>query len=108
MSDKKGNQSQEKLNEIKSSLDSTFDTVSFQIDFINEQITPQTEIVSFLNENSSRLQHLLDEEPRLIRWWFDSFDIALKAMTKISKVEDLAHRLICVEKHTLFIQVGDF
>lgn len=98
----------EVLEEIKSSLGNDLNSKSFQIDLVNTEVTPRTQIVRFLNENSSRLQHLLDEEPRLIRWWFDNFDTALTVMTKLSGEIDLSHRLICIEKNLLFIQVGDF
>lgn len=96
------------LKSIKSGLGSNFENLSFQIDFINSEITPKREIVDFLNDNSTKLQHLLDEEPRVIRWWFENIDKALTAMVKISSVKDLTHRLICIEKNALFIQEGEF
>lgn len=106
MEGKGKNNSTNLLDKIKTGLGNDFENVSFQIDLINSEVTPQTDIVNFLNNNSSRLQHLLDEEPRLIRWWFDDINVSLKAMSEIAKVKDLAHRLICIEKNVLFIQNG--
>lgn len=95
------------IEKLKSNLDKQFHNLSFQIDFINNQITTnESNLVDFLNSKSMRLEHLLDEEPKLIRWWFDSLESALNAMTKISN--ELNHRLICIEKNALFIQVGEF
>lgn len=94
------------LKNIKSNLDDSFNNLSFQIDLINEQVIRETTLVGFLNNNSSRLQHIIDEEPRLMRWWFDNIEIALDAMAKIK--HHLDHRLICIEKNALFIQIGEF
>ena len=96
----------ETLTKIQDSLGNDYDGMSFQIDLVNTEVTPRTEIVNFLNDNSERLQHLLDEEPRLIRWWFEDFGTAMKAMLKLSQERDLNHRLICIEKKMLFVQVG--
>jgi len=98
----------EKLKELKSNLDSSFEGLSFQIDLINSEVTLERDVVNYLNNNSTRLQHLLDEEPRLIRWWFNDFESALDAMVKISSVRELSHRLICLDKQALFIQLGNF
>lgn len=87
-------------------LDDSFKNLSFQIDLINEQATKETELVDFLNSCSSKLQHIIDEEPRIMRWWFDDLETAMNAMTKIN--HNLDHRLICLEKNALFIQIGDF
>ena len=105
--EKKSTVTNEALSKIQDSLGSDFDGMSFQIDLVNTEVTPRTEIVNFLNDNSQRLQHLLDEEPRLIRWWFDDFGAAMKVMLKLSEEGDLNHRLICIDKKMLFVQVGD-
>mgnify|MGYP006921603354 CR=1 FL=1 len=97
----------ESLSRIQDSLGNDFDGMSFQIDLINSEITPRPEIVNFLNENSQRLEHLLDKDPKLIRWWFSNFEIAIKVMLKLSDEDDLNYRLVCVERKTLFIEVGD-
>lgn len=98
----------EQLQEIQNGLDETFQNVSFQIDLINSEASDRHEVVSYLNDHSTRLQHLLDEEPRLMRWWFKDFDTALSALAKISGVKNLSHRMICIERKTLFFQLGDF
>tara|TARA_E500000318_G_scaffold112008_1_gene133322 strand:+ start:8722 stop:9066 length:345 start_codon:yes stop_codon:yes gene_type:complete len=104
---KKATITNEALSKIQDSLGSDYEGMSFQIDLVNTEVTPRTEIVNFLNDNTERLQHLLDEEPRLIRWWFSDFGTAAKAMLKLSEAGDLNHRLICIEKKMLFVQVGD-
>lgn len=109
------NQLKNTYHEILTELDSPeiqkeFNSQSFQIDFINTEITSKSEVVRVLNENSNRLQHLIDVEPRLIRWWFDDLRTATKVLSTIIKehnVLNLSFRLICQEKNLLFIQNGD-
>lgn len=97
----------EMLKKIESSLGDDYENKKFQIDLINTEITSKTEIVNILNDNSSRLQHLLNEEPKLIRWWFDNFKTAIKPIIRLSQEEEISYRFICLEKKTLFIQVGN-
>lgn len=100
----------EEFKKIKSSIDEKeeFNNLNFQIDFINSEVSKFPKLVETLNKNSTRLQHLLDEEPRLMRWWFESIEKAMSLMVKIDSNKNLNHRLICIEKNALFIQLGEF
>lgn len=98
-----------KLLKYKNSINNVeFVNISFQIDLINTEITPRTSIVNFLNENSIKVQHLLEEDLRLVRWWFENLDKALLVVKILSEEIDLSYRLISIEKNILFIQVGNF
>ncbi|MEM9363624.1 MAG: hypothetical protein AAGA43_13380 [Bacteroidota bacterium] len=79
-----------------------------QIDFINDEITTRTDLVSLLNENSLSLEHLLDEKPKLIRWHFKDFGSSLKVIVELSKESELTYRWICLEANALFFQHGHF
>lgn len=96
------------IKELESSSDPKLENVKFQIDFINTELTRRTELVNLLNNNSTRLQHLIDENPRLMRFWFEDLSTAIKIMTDLLNEENLSFRLICVELNALFIQIGDF
>ena len=80
----------------------------YQIDF-KTQDKPPHEIISWLNENTTRVQHLLDEEPRVSRWYFENLETALKAVTMIQESkQSIDYRLVCNALSGLFIQDGDF
>lgn len=87
-----------------------FNDMEFQMDFINSKVSVRPGLVDYLNENSSRLQHLLDENPSLMRWWFDDLSKALSVMKEVLERFDgfeVSHRPVCLEKNVLLLQVGD-
>lgn len=79
----------------------------YQIDFLTAD-KPDSELVDFVMSNSTRVQHLLDENPRISRWWFADFSKAMEAMVKCSEHEGLTYRLICLATDSLYIQHGTF
>lgn len=86
-------------------LDTSYKNLGFQIDFIRKEIIQEEALSRMLNINSIKSEHL-DENPELIRWWFEDLSKALEMMAKVRF--DITHRLICLEKNALLIQVGDF
>lgn len=97
----------EQMEKLKSKIDRKYSNLSFQVDLINNQITKkQSNLVDFLNSISMKFEHLTNEEPTILRWWFENIESAISAMKKIDN--ELSHRLICIEKNALFIQVGNF
>lgn len=79
-----------------------------QMDFKTND-TPPHEVMSWIMDNSTRVEHLLDKKPRLSRWWFDSIDTCIQAILKIQELSpETEYRLICLELDALVIQHGDF
>ncbi|WP_075344118.1 hypothetical protein [Tenacibaculum agarivorans] len=83
----------------------TLNTLQFQIDFKREEIIKDETFMRHLNNESIKSEHL-EEDPEIIRWWFDTFDKAFGIIPKVP--EGYSHRLICLEIEKLFIQMGDF
>lgn len=85
-------------------LDTSYKNLNFQIDFFRKEVIKEEALSRMLNINSIKSEHL-DGSPELIRWWFKDLGKALEMMAKVRF--DITHRLICLEKNALLIQVGD-
>ncbi|MEO0571987.1 MAG: hypothetical protein AAF039_09805 [Bacteroidota bacterium] len=84
------------------------DAFPHQIDFKTNH-TPSLEVMGWIMENSSRVEHLLDEEPRISRWWFEDIGKALEAVNRIIEEDPAAeYRWLCLELDALIMQHGDF
>ncbi|MEO2050242.1 MAG: hypothetical protein ABGX00_00645 [Allomuricauda sp.] len=84
------------------------DSNQHQIDFKTND-GPPLEVMEWIKHNSTRVQHLLDEEPRLSRWWFNDIGTAMKAVNIImEKCPDVEYRWLCIDLNALVMQHGDF
>ncbi len=82
--------------------------LAYQLDFKTGDKIPH-QITNWISENSTRVQHLLDEEPRVTRWWFKNMEIAFNAIIKMQEQEEfITYRLICLTTNSLYIQHGEF
>lgn len=67
------------------------------------------EITDWINGNSTKVQHLLDVEPRVTRWWFADIGKVIQAINLIQDhKEPITYRMICLAMDSLYIQHGEF
>lgn len=89
-------------------MEKKLDDFPQQIDFKTSH-TPSQPVMGWIMENSTRVEHLVDEQPRLSRWWFDDAEKVLKAINMIIEDgTDTEYRWICKDLGVLMIQRGEF